>query len=149
MALEFVIYTSKARLPADHAGRAAAVTAIVASARRHNLANHVSGYLALVGDVFVQIVEGDAIALNGILLRIGFDTRHTGMRIAARAACGERRFSGWSMGCCLDAASIRQACGLAGLRGRESLGQADPQSLLCMLESLSAIAMRNGVELVA
>jgi hypothetical protein len=149
MGLEYVIYTSLARLPDDEAGRAAAVASIVASARRHNLPNHVTGYLALVGDVFVQIVEGDREALNGILLRISFDTRHTDLRIVARKPCPERSFSAWSMGACLDAASQRKAMAYAGLDPGAKLDQAEEQPLLRLLEALSAVAMRDCTELVA
>ncbi|MBU1347946.1 MAG: BLUF domain-containing protein [Alphaproteobacteria bacterium] len=70
---------------------------ILAEARPANARDDITGVLTAVSGRFVQIIEGEAKALDGLLVRLGGDRRHTDIRIRERRTVRHRMFGDWDM----------------------------------------------------
>ena len=71
--------------------------AILAVSQRNNERDGLTGALAAYRDRYVQVVEGTAEALDGLLRRLELDPRHRDITLLDRVPTTERMFSGWSM----------------------------------------------------
>ena len=71
--------------------------AIHRSAREINALEGVSGLLIFNGTHFLQVVEGAADAIDGLVERLRRDPRHSGMEIRDQREIDKRSFPGWSM----------------------------------------------------
>ena len=79
--------------------RAGEVSRIVASSRRRNTADGLTGLLIFDGDRFCQYVEGPPAALEALRGRLDADARHVRMETLIDGAfAGPRRFSDWRLG---------------------------------------------------
>jgi hypothetical protein len=94
MALVHLIYVSSAcaRLGADELKR------ILVSSDRHNTHQHVTGMLLYLNGSFMQVLEGEEVAVDETYARILLDPRHTGIILIERATIDTRSFGRWSMG---------------------------------------------------
>ncbi len=79
-----------------HAGTAA-LSSILASARRNNQANDITGLLMFNGKRFLQVIEGPADAVEATYARINCDPRHRAQVVLARRTVDQREFGDWSM----------------------------------------------------
>jgi Sensors of blue-light using FAD len=75
---------------------------IVATARRHNAAADIDGFLMFDRTRFHQILEGPEDKVDVLFARIQSDTRHRNIECLAREATKERYFAEWSMGSFLN-----------------------------------------------
>lgn len=66
--------------------------AVAANAQRD-----ITGLLVLTGNVFVQVLEGDALALTGLFSTIVGDRRHRAVELLSVQPVGQRLFEDWSM----------------------------------------------------
>jgi hypothetical protein len=73
------------------------LASILASARRHNALNDITGALICRSDVFLQLLEGPAPRVENTYERIAQDDRHVDVRILVRAKIGDRLFPDWTM----------------------------------------------------
>ncbi|CAM5766856.1 BLUF domain-containing protein [Bosea minatitlanensis] len=96
MSLIRLVYASESRLPEDT--RREELERILASARRLNEQNGVSGFLLATDGGFAQVLEGSAEAVAETYGRIGRDARHAALRLLAQGPIAARSFAGWSMG---------------------------------------------------
>jgi hypothetical protein len=71
---------------------------ILATARRNNRANGITGLLMYNGKRFLQVLEGPSDAIDATFNRIRRDTRHRGQVLLARRTIEQREFGDWSMG---------------------------------------------------
>ena len=71
---------------------------LLAQARACNQKVGLSGMLLYCSRSFLQVLEGDAAALEETYLRIRADRRHTNLRLLLDAEVTERLFPDWSMG---------------------------------------------------
>ncbi len=72
---------------------------ILASARRRNVAEKITGLLLYYRGVFVQILEGEKESVFNIYEKfIGTDPRHTALNKVHQNTISHRSFSEWSMG---------------------------------------------------
>jgi hypothetical protein len=71
---------------------------ILATSRRNNRANGVTGLLMYNGKRFLQVLEGPAEAVEATFNRIRRDSRHRGAVLLARRTIEQREFGDWSMG---------------------------------------------------
>ena len=74
-----------------------ALNGILSDARRCNRRDDVTGALICRADVYLQLLEGPAAAVDATFARIGKDDRHVDVRLRHRRTGGERLFPGWSM----------------------------------------------------
>jgi hypothetical protein len=75
----------------------AEVQAILASARRRNAEQQITGALLKYADRFIQVLEGPREALDGCVSRIRRDLRHRNLKVLRHHPVAERRFGGWKM----------------------------------------------------
>lgn len=80
---------------------------ILAGARRRNAAAGLTGVLLYADRSFIQVLEGDAAALEATMARIVADPRHDGVIMLYRKPIAARGFADWSMG-------FRRAAGQQG-----------------------------------
>lgn len=149
MSLDHIIYTSKALLPADPAARMSCLVALLASARKFNADNDLSGYLTLVDDQFLQILEGETAALAEVMVRINRDSRNHDVIVREQRAIDGKMFDDWTMGCSLDKELLRTAMTFAGLPSEPDFANASPEALMTFLVMLSNMSERRGAELAS
>lgn len=94
MALIQLIYVSSAVEELDDAE----LDRILLSARQHNAELDVTGMLLYQQGSFMQVLEGEAAAVDAIYQRIGQDRRHYGLILLTREPVAERSFPEWRMG---------------------------------------------------
>lgn len=70
---------------------------ILAGARRHNEAAGITGALVCRRDIYLQLIEGPADALDPLFARIRADDRHNDVVLLARGEQPDRLFPGWAM----------------------------------------------------
>jgi hypothetical protein len=94
MALIHLVYVSSACGDLDDAE----LDHILASAVRRNSQQQVTGILLYVGGNFMQVLEGEATAVDEVFAHIERDPRHTNIIVLEREPIPERSFGRWSMG---------------------------------------------------
>ncbi|MBU1324518.1 MAG: BLUF domain-containing protein [Alphaproteobacteria bacterium] len=94
MALERLIYESRATGSTGSLGNLAV---ILAESQRNNAHRGLTGALAAHRDRYIQVVEGQPEALDGLLRRLENDPRHRDIRLVHREPVEERVFADWSM----------------------------------------------------
>ncbi|MFK7870499.1 MAG: BLUF domain-containing protein [Roseobacter sp.] len=70
---------------------------ILASSRRRNPMNDVTGALICRSDIFLQLLEGPTRQVEATFNRISEDDRHVEVNVLVRAAIQDRLFEGWAM----------------------------------------------------
>ena len=70
---------------------------LLAESQRNNARDGVTGALAAHAGRFIQVIEGPAGVLDGLLRRLGLDPRHRDIVILDRRSIAERRFEDWAM----------------------------------------------------
>lgn len=85
------ISTAASKVGSDHADD------ILATSRRNNGADKVTGLLYFDGKRFLQALEGEEIAVARALARIEKDARHRAIVILSDRTVDTREFGDWSM----------------------------------------------------
>jgi hypothetical protein len=75
----------------------AILAGILVTARRNNPALGITGALICRADIYLQLIEGDAAAIDGLYARISSDDRHLEVTTLSRAEVAERMFPDWAM----------------------------------------------------
>lgn len=70
---------------------------ILSAARRNNPRDHITGALICRHDVYLQLIEGPADAIDALYARIVADDRHTDVRLLLVEDAAERLFPNWAM----------------------------------------------------
>lgn len=70
---------------------------ITAQAKKHNAAYSITGLLFYHQRSFVQFIEGEHIALEGLMDILAKDTRHTRIRRIVDQSVRERGYASWNM----------------------------------------------------
>ncbi len=76
-----------------------AVEQILASSRRRNAANHITGLLIHDGRRFLQALEGEAALVEATFARIQLDRRHRAAVILSKRDVALCEFGDWAMAC--------------------------------------------------
>jgi hypothetical protein len=93
-----LVYTSSAAFdPCSESGRMH-VADIIATARMHNAANNISGFLIVGSDWFAQVLEGEAQGVTALFRQILSDRRHIHVKLVETRFVRERLFADWAMG---------------------------------------------------
>ncbi len=89
-----IVYCSRATGGMDDAE----LERIVASARRHNARQGITGLLVFGGGIFFQWLEGPRDNVTALMLRLRTDRRHENIvELSAEDDAGERIFPDWDM----------------------------------------------------
>ena len=70
---------------------------ILTDARRNNRRDGITGALICRQDIYLQLIEGDATAIDSLFARIAIDNRHLAVRELCRSDAAERLFPQWDM----------------------------------------------------
>lgn len=73
------------------------VESILEASTKNNPANEITGVLVATETHFLQVLEGEFVALNATLERISRDTRHNEVQLISFGEIEERRFGDWGM----------------------------------------------------
>lgn len=90
-----LIYRSHNRIPVND--RKAELGAIFSIARSRNQKANITGALLIVGDTFVQTLEGEKSAVQALYEHIEKDKRHERVSLIDAQVVESRVFSRWSM----------------------------------------------------
>lgn len=74
------------------------VKSILASSRRNNQGNGVTGVLSLSNGIFLQCLEGERSVVNVLYHNILQDSRHKNPEVLSFEEITQRQFSSWDMG---------------------------------------------------
>ncbi len=75
----------------------AMLAGILSSARRNNPRLSITGALVCRHDVYLQLIEGPADAIDALYARILEDDRHANVELLLTEPMGERLFPAWAM----------------------------------------------------
>jgi hypothetical protein len=75
----------------------AMLSGILSAARRNNPHLGITGALICRHDIYLQLIEGDAQAIDLLFDRIAADDRHLAVTLLNRAEVEERLFPDWAM----------------------------------------------------
>jgi hypothetical protein len=73
------------------------IAALLSAARTANARRGVTGLLLYDGVRFLQVLEGEPVAVDAVLERIRTDPRHHALVVLSRRTIEGRRFSDWAM----------------------------------------------------
>lgn len=90
-----ILYMSNCQIPDEDLE--SEIGAILASAMRHNRRDGITGLFLLVGNRFLQLIEGEEPTLHKCMNRIEADHRHSGITILIQRPIEKRLFPKWSM----------------------------------------------------
>ncbi|WP_018415581.1 BLUF domain-containing protein [Teredinibacter turnerae] len=74
------------------------LTSLLAQSRARNEILSISGMLLYKDQSFIQLLEGDEVAVHTVFQSIRADSRHYRVRVLFDERCERRTFNGWSMG---------------------------------------------------
>lgn len=75
----------------------AILSAILTTARRNNSRRGITGALICRHDIYLQLIEGDAAAIDALFASISIDDRHLAVTLLTRAETADRVFPDWAM----------------------------------------------------
>jgi hypothetical protein len=75
----------------------AMLAGILTGARRNNGRDGITGALICRQDLYLQLIEGPAPAIDACFARIGIDDRHSDVRLLLEGTVSERMFPRWEM----------------------------------------------------
>lgn len=75
----------------------AILAGILTTARRNNPRYAITGALICRQDIYLQLIEGDAVAIDALFARISADDRHLAVTLLSRAGVTDRVFPDWAM----------------------------------------------------
>ncbi|CAM5185557.1 hypothetical protein ARD30_21625 [Bosea thiooxidans] len=127
MSLIRLVYASESRLV--DANRRAELDRILASARRLNEQNGITGFLLATDAAFAQVLEGPPDNVTATYGRIVMDQRHAALRVLAEEPIAARSFSGWAMGIAERSETTSFIFGLYGVTPEQDL-QDQPADVL-------------------
>ena len=102
----------------------AMVDHILATSRRNNAAEGVTGLLLYDGYRFLQALEGEAAAVNRVYARVKADPRHRAVVLLSSAEVDRRSFGDWSMAA--ERVAVAQGTTLEQLVGSLTAAVPDP-----------------------
>ena len=89
-----VVYTSKASSDVDDAQ----ILDIHTRALGKNAQEGITGMLLYTKGTFLQVIEGEADAIDCLMAKIKSDKRHCNVEVLVRNSIKQREFKNWSMG---------------------------------------------------
>lgn len=75
----------------------AILASILGTARRKNARDGITGALICRHDIYLQLIEGDAAAIDALFARLSVDDRHLAVTLLSRVEVPDRIFPEWAM----------------------------------------------------
>lgn len=76
---------------------ASILAGILTDARRNNRRDGITGALVCRHDIYLQMIEGEAAAIDALFARIAVDDRHLAVTKLWQGDAAQRLFPGWDM----------------------------------------------------
>ena len=89
-----IVYISSAKLGLTYSE----IVNIVEDSRTNNEKSGLTGILLFNSGNFMQLLEGEELAVDGLYRKIEKDRRHTEVKLLLRHSITHRNFSNWTMG---------------------------------------------------
>ncbi|MEO7787273.1 MAG: BLUF domain-containing protein [Sphingomicrobium sp.] len=118
----------------------AILAGILVRARHNNRRNEISGALICRNDVYLQLIEGPAGAIDALYAKILVDDRHCDITLLLSDTVEQRIFPEWTM---LDDQFPSMAWSPEEISGG-AIDTAPPEALLAVFERIAAAARDNG-----
>lgn len=99
-----ILYVSTSTDP----GNGSAVDAIYLRSRHNSAIDGMTGLLWVCGDRYLQVIEGDPLAVGDTMGRIAADVRHRDIEIMIDREIDRREFGSWSMAFCHSGETAEQ-----------------------------------------
>lgn len=138
MSLIRLVYASESQLAGID--RRSQMDRLLASARRLNEQNGISGFLLATDTAFAQVLEGSEASVAETYGRIVMDPRHAQLRLLAREPIAGRAFAGWSMGIAEQDETTSFIFGLYGVTPEQDLHRQPLDVVLDLAGELSRSA---------
>lgn len=135
MSLTRLVYASRSKLAPPE--RAQEIERIIASARRLNAENGVTGFLMVTPAGFAQVLEGEQDNIAETYGRIVVDPRHADVRVLLEEPIVERAFQHWSMGVAEQDETTMFIFGLYGVAPETDLTEQPADALLDLATELA------------
>ncbi|WP_070963682.1 BLUF domain-containing protein [Vibrio sonorensis] len=90
--LKVILYTSDAKLENVE------IDILIDKARVKNKRLGITGFLVCHLNGFIQLIEGEEEAIDGLMNEISADDRHSNVRIKESSFAEQRKFPDWEMG---------------------------------------------------
>lgn len=135
MSLIRLVYASESRLV--DANRREELDSILASARRFNDQNGITGFLLATDKAFAQVLEGLRDNVTETYGRIVMDPRHAALRLLAEEPIAARTFPDWAMGIAERNETTGFIFGLYGVAPESDLHTQPLETLLDLAGELS------------
>jgi hypothetical protein len=111
---------------------------ILTASRSNNAMMGITGLLLYIDGGFLQMLEGEELALRNLYSRIAADRRHSDLRLMLDREVPERAFAGWSMGFerpCMDDPETAGMFGVARSAIRDQLSPRTGRIVALMLQT--------------
>ena len=123
-----LMYRSRNLIPVED--RRTELGLLFSQARSNNKGRAISGALLVYGDWFVQVLEGEELAVRDLLERISGDPRHEAVTVLESGPVGSRVFARWAMARVSDGGQpdiplIAHADGISPAAGRGTTPEQD------------------------
>lgn len=135
MSLIRLVYASESRLAEGE--RREQIDRILASARRLNEQNRITGFLLATEGAFAQVLEGEQANVAETYGRIMLDPRHTALKLLVEEPVAARSFEGWAMGLAERDETTTFIFGLYGVTPEADLTQQPVENLVDLATELS------------
>lgn len=136
MSLIRLVYASESRLV--DANRRAELDGILASARRFNDQNDITGFLLATEKAFAQVLEGPRDKVAETYGRIVVDPRHAEIRLLVDEPIAARSFASWAMGIAERDETTSFIFGLYGVTPESDLHAQPLENLVDLAGELAA-----------
>lgn len=90
------------------AGNQADVDAILLQSRHNSAIDGMTGLLWVCGNRYLQVIEGDPLAVGATMSRIAADPRHHDVTMMIDRKIDRREFQSWSMAFCHSGETAQQ-----------------------------------------
>jgi hypothetical protein len=102
--------------------------AILTNSRRNNAMMGITGLLLYIEGGFLQILEGDELALRELHARLSADRRHWGLRVMLDRETKVRAFPSWSLGFERPSMDDPESAGMFGVARSAIQDQLSPKT---------------------
>jgi hypothetical protein len=127
-----LLYCSRAAGGAEQAADLA-IHQILATSRRNNARDDVTGALLFSGGAFAQFLEGPDDAVARVFERVRHDPRHHDVAVVHQADAAERLFQNWSMSFAADGKDVQALAPAVFQRCRAAPGEPAAEDMLRLI----------------
>lgn len=108
---------------------------ILAVSRKNNPGRGISGAMCFLDGVYLQFLEGEAVAVDALYQKIEKDPRHTDVKMLVHEEISQREYPNWSMALLTWNDEIKALFSKFNPNGACDLSAADPATVAALLRA--------------